>query len=290
MKKRSLRRAGRIHAAVVGLMLFPVACGDGPTEPRPQPAPAEVQLVVRTVAWHSWEPDVKQAGQFEYDDGRLIGHRFGFVQEDGSIAETMRQEFLYDGNGSPLGNNGYVRGDDGEWHLVRITRYSLDERGLPTEVRIEEIDETGRIVGRVVGIGYDASDRMVEVRQGPEIRTFSFDPAGNITRVRSDDIRFGVQIRTMSYGNAWNPFADFPPFHNTHVGIIAPEEHGARLSIGYENAVEGQSPAAVGVARIETNEHGYPTFREYDMRNPAFPDERMTVFTEYHYEGPGTGG
>lgn len=290
MKHRPARYPGRPSIRLPFLLLLlAAACGDptGPGVFPPPDGPPTPLLVHRTIGWISLDPEFRQVGEFEYEEGRLVGHRFGALLEDGSIDATLRTDFLYRADGTPRGNNMYVRDHIGEWRAVRVVRYAYDpERGVPIEARIEEVDEvSGRLVTSIAGIGYDAWDRIVEIREGPRIRTFTYDAAGDITTIRSDDIRFGVQVATLTYGDAWNPFADFLPFHGTHAGIAAPEWFSLHLSVGYENAVEGEPPASTGTAVVETNEYGYPTRREYEFRNTAH-QEVTTIVTEYQYLEP----
>lgn len=263
------------------------ACDDptGPDTFPPPEGPANPLRVSRVVSSLTPVPG-QQSAEFTWEGERLVGYRFDPLLGD-EIDATIRKEFLYHADGRRMGHDTYVRQDDGSWRLTGTVRYAYGARpGLPIEAQRESVDEDGDIVVSIVGFGYDEHGRLTEVRDGPETDTFRYDRAGDVAQVRSDDIRFGVQVQEIEYGDAWNPFADFPPLAGVDRGIFAPDRTSLHLATGWENAVEGEPPAAVADAVIERNEHDYPVRREWQLRNTTDPDVVTTIVAEYEYVDP----
>lgn len=280
MNRMILRSATVLLAGVT-------ACSDatGPDGPFPPPeGPPTRLLIKRTIGYFASEPEARQAGEFTYGaQDRLIAYRFGELV-NGEIQATIRKDFVYRDDGLRWGNDTYIRQADGTWRLTRVIRFAYDvERGLPVEIHWEAVDEAGDVTVATYGIGYDEFGRVTEIRAGTEINTYNYDRNGDVVIARHDDIRFGVQVATLEYGAAWNPFADFLPYHGTHTGIFAPDYTSLHLSERYENAVDGEAPAAMATAVTVTNEYGYPVRREYTTWNTTDPDVRTTAVTEYEY-------
>jgi YD repeat-containing protein len=278
-----------LRCVTAAMLVSVVGCSDatGPGGPFPPPdGPLNTLLVTRVTAYFASAPG-RQASEFTYDEqNRLIGYQFGEVV-DGEIQATIRKDFVYREDGLPWGHDSYLRAADGSWTLRRIIRYAYDvERGLPIEVHQEVVEEDGTVVVSSIGLGYDEFGRLTEMRQGPEIHTFTYDRNGDVARARSDDIRFGVQVMSLEYSHAWNPFAEFPPQHDVNTGLLAIDFTSLHLSNGFENAVEGSAPAAIGTATVATNEFGYPTRREYTSWNTTDPDVKTVAVTEYEYMEP----
>ncbi|HUG38909.1 MAG TPA: hypothetical protein VMM12_00405 [Longimicrobiales bacterium] len=270
--------------SVLAALAFAAACGDatGPAVFPPPDGPPTPLRIARVVSSLS-AVEGQQAAEFTWEGDRLVAYRFDALLGD-AIDATIRKEFLYHPDGRPFGHDSYRRQEDGSWRQDGAVRYSYGATpGLPIEAHRETLREDGSILVSSVGFGYDEYGRIVEIRDGPETTTFRYDRNGDIAAIRGDDIRFGVQVKTLDYGEAWNPFAAFPPLAGTDRGIFAPEAASLHLATRWENAVEGEAPAAVGTAVIVTNELGYPTRREWQLRNTSDPDVITTVVAEYEY-------
>lgn len=274
-----MKPSERLSAAVVPLLLVLAGCGDDPTGPVQDPLPL---LIHRTTAWFASEPQVRQRGEFFYDsEGRITRYEFS-LNRTGEWRTTIKKDFLHRDDGRMLGWDNHIRLLDGSWWLNRIVRYGYDEaRGLPVEVYVEEVHErTGEVTVDTIGIVYNARNQVVEERVGTQILRYTYDENGDVTEIRS-----GILVATLSYSKALNPFADLPPRLHGEVerGIFAPGAFSRHLSNAWENAVEGQPPAAKATAIIETNAQGYPVRREYTVWNTSDPDVKTVMVTEYEY-------
>lgn len=273
------------RAAALGFICTLIACDAEPTGPVPPEQPAVELLLKRTVSYFADQPELYQVGEYSYDeDGRL--ERFDHISTStGEPHNTIRKNYLYaEADGRPEGHNSFVRLDDDSWRLSRTVRYGYHGSPVPVEVRLEDVDEgTGQVVVEVWGLGYDELGQLNEIRRGPVTETFTYDRNGDITRVHTDDLRFGVFIETLTYSGAWNPLAGFPPLHGASSSILLPGTYSLHLSCGFETRVEGQGTTARATATVETNAHGYPTRWEITFWNTAHPAEKMTAVTEYEY-------
>lgn len=286
--QRHLPAMHRTAAAVV-LALALAGCEDSVTGPAPPPdGPTTVLLLKRTVAYFAHLPTERQAGEYFYDAERRL-ERFEFSRLIGSQWwMTIRQEYLHQPDGRPAGYDNYQRLDDGSWWHNRVVRYGYQGSADPVEVRIEEVAErTGEVVESVWELQHDAYGRLTEIRKGTETETLTYDANGDVVRTRTGgDTRFNVLIQTLTYGDAWNPFAAFPPVHGALGLILAPGVRSLHVSTGFTSGVEGEAPAATGTATVTVNEYGYPTRWEVTFWNVADPNNTTTAITEFEYYEP----
>lgn len=278
----------RIAAAVV-LALVLAGCEDSLTGPTPPPeGPATVLLLKRTVAYFSHRPEERQAADYFYDEERRLERFELSLLFEGEWWTTTRQDYFHQPDGRPLGYENRQRLDDGSWWFNRVVQYAYQADGPdPVEARIEEVEErTGQVMVSVWGLVHDEYGRLIEIRKGSETETLTYDANGDVARIRTDHTRFDVMVQTLTYGDAWNPFAAFPPVHGALGLILAPGIRSLHLSTGFANGVEGEPPAARGTATVAVNEYGYPTRWVVTFWNVADPDNRMTAITEFEYYDP----
>lgn len=282
----TVARPAWAHALLLlaGLLL---ACGDGPAEPDPPGVMRNGPPLVRTTSWVASEPAFQQSERFFYDEnGRL--ERWEFSHNlSGTWRTTMRKELLYRNDGLHAGHDHYTH-LGGEWWLTRTVRYDHDEsRGLPVVVRIEEFHEgSGTVVEGTWHIDYDGADRIVEMRSSEaDTLRFTWDTRSDIVRMESEDRGHGRLVARLTYGSARNPLDDLPPQLGVAGGsIFAPELFSRHLSESWENGLEGEPPAAMATATIDTRDDGSPVRREYTLWNTTDPDVRTVVVTTYEYD------
>jgi YD repeat-containing protein len=277
----------RLAAGIGALTTIVTGCGENPTGP---PGQTTAVLIQRTTSWFAGAPENRQVGEFVYDsEGYLRRYEFSH-NLTGSWRTTIKKEVLYRDDRLTRGHDLYLRGSDGVWWLSRVVRYVYPpDATKPTEVRLEAIEErTGNVIFGTVEIGYDAQGRIAEERTDEQVIRYVYDGRGNATEIRNTYHDVGTQLSTLTFSDARNPFADFPPRLDVHRGIWAPDAYSAHLSKTWANAVEGEAPAAQATATVDTNANGYPRRREYTVWNTADPDNRSVLITEYKYVGSGS--
>lgn len=274
--------------AAVAFALILAGCEDSLTGPAPPPdGPTTVLLLKRTVAYFAHLPDERQAADYFYDEERRLERFERSLLIEGQWWTTTRQDYFHQPDGRPAGYENRQRLDDGSWWFNRVIQYGYHGSVDPVEVRIEEVEErTGQIMVSIWGLAHDQYGRLVEIRKGAETETLTYDGSSNVIRIRTDDTRFDVMIQTLTYGDAWNPFAAFPPVHGALGLILAPGIRSLHLSTGFTTGVEGEPPAARGTGTVTVNEHGYPTRWVVTFWNVADPDDALTAITEFEYYDP----